>query len=253
MFYSLSQVRILMQGDGDRLAEFLEEGAAHLHQQGDNWENVHSEVHYTSTTMNMEGETRDALVERTHGDMLTAVDKANLVRKTASIARDAIGGLRTMGNGIVHTANEAIKAKYIVEDDYTVLPPPELKKNPVALAAAEVEAGKTTAWLVYQATNFAEAADSVAVKIAQTAGSVHAVDFKEDPPGLPGPPTPIPGIPSVDRDKFLEKLGAAELKAAASAAPAFLGGPVIGGISEGLALALAALGYEADVLLDGKA
>jgi hypothetical protein len=169
MLPTLSQIK---SWDVDHLAE----AALHWSAAADRWEGTFHEVWQQSRAVKWEGQTADALQERTSTDKSLVGSKADRLRQVAAIARKGAGEIEAAQRRVVYAVEDANNAGFRVDEDLSVTDKRN-SRNAQQRAARRAQAEAFAADIRDRTAALVALDKDVAANLGGTAGDIGNITF----------------------------------------------------------------------------
>jgi hypothetical protein len=174
--------------------ELLIDAADHWTATADRWDDVYGQVWQQSLGMDWEGQTRDALVERTTTDKTTVMGHSDQLREAAQTARKGAGDISAVQRSVLYKVDDAHQAGFLVGEDLSVMDT-QPSSNAAELAARQAQAQALSADIRSRAGQLVAADTEVGTNLTGTAGDLGSLTFDEKPFTVDGKPYQVTADP----------------------------------------------------------
>jgi len=174
--------------------EHLIDAADHWTATADRWDDVYRQVWQQSLTMDWQGETHDALVDRTTADKTMVTLKADRLREASQAARRGASDISAVQRSVLYKVDDAQQAGFVVGEDLSVTDT-RTSSNAAELAARQAQAQAFSAEIRSGAGQLLATDTEVGTNLTGTAGDVGGLTFNEQPITVDGKPYRVTADP----------------------------------------------------------
>ncbi len=141
---------------------------------------MYGQIWQQSLGIDWEGQTRDALVERTTADKAMVTQKSDRLRQAAQIAREGAGDISRVQRSVLYKIDDAHQAGFVVGENLSVTDT-QTSSNAAELAARQAQARAFSTEISSRAAQLVATDSGVGTKLTATAGDVGSLTFDEKP------------------------------------------------------------------------